>query len=468
MLVIMLLLGALLQPTLGHSCYYYVNRDPQGPRCDGRKGSTTTAFQKCVACATAALPKEPPSYVHCSPQLIGDACHDILPPSPSPAPPSPPEPSDLRLTLLTEAAAGSGAVCLDGSPGGYYFRQGQGTDASRFLLVFNGGGWCVGSTPEEGKKDCAERATGKLGSSKSWSSHLREDVHGMTNSNCTVNPAFCRWSVAYMYYCDGVSFSGDNSEPVEVPGGKVSPIFFRGKRLLDANLASLMQTKGLRAATHVVLSGHSAGGLATYLHADYVRAQLPSSLAFYAAVPDAGFFLDHAVYGSSSDFHFGDGMRLTWGLANASHSWSAQCVAAHSSRPSDCIFPQNFARYIETRMHVTQSQYDAWQLPNILRLGCDPPKGDCNASQLASFQQYRLDGMAALKAAGLYEARHGYGIWNDACIAHTQGYYGDYMDNTLWEVPSSSGMTLAHSLKTWLDSSLNVSVRRGGSTISVT
>ena len=65
------------------------------------------------------------------------------------------------------------------------------------------------------------------------------------------------------------------------------------RRVLDANIASLLQTKGLRDASAVVLSGHSAGGLATYHHADYVRASLPADLKFYAAVPDAGFFLDH-------------------------------------------------------------------------------------------------------------------------------------------------------------------------------
>jgi hypothetical protein len=41
------------------------------------------------------------------------------------------------------------------------------------------------------------------------------------------------------------------------------------------------------------------------------------------------------------------------------------------------------------------------------------------------------------------------GIWNDACLAHTQGYYGDYMDNTKFEVPAGSGMTLARSLADW-------------------
>lgn len=239
-----------------------------------------------------------------------------------------------------------------------------------------------------------------------------------------------------------------------MPGGKVSPIFFRGKRLLDANLASLLQTRGLRSATAVVLSGHSAGGLATYLHADYVRSQLPASLGFYAAVPDAGFFLDHARFGApnAGEKYFGQGMRITWALANASGSFNSKCVAAHRAAPSDCIFPQNFAQHISTPLHVTQSQYDAWQLPNVLGLGCTPPKGDCNASQLQAFQQYRVATMSALNASGLYKSRPGFGMFNDACITHTQGYYGDYMDNKKWEVPAGSGVTLAQSLKAWLDS----------------
>jgi hypothetical protein len=40
-------------------------------------------------------------------------------------------------------------------------------------------------------------------------------------------------------------------------------------------------------------------------------------------------------------------------------------------------------------------------------------------------------------------------VWNDACIAHTQGYYGNYYDNKEWEVPAGSGMTLAKSLAQW-------------------
>jgi len=52
-----------------------------------------------------------------------------------------------------------------------------------------------------------------------------------------------------------------------------------------------------------------------------------------------------------------------------------------------------------------------------------------------------------------YTTRAGYAVWNDACIAHTQGYYGDYMDNPAFEVPAGSGVTLAASLQCWLNAS---------------
>lgn len=453
-----LAVSASLRQQSRHSCYYFVNYDSGGPRCGGRPGISPHDFASCVACATAV--KEPAGFESCTPALIDAACHGIapVPPGPGPAPPGP-ESGALALTLLSEAAA-DGAVCLDGTAPGYYWRTGRGEDRNKFLLVLNGGGWCVGNTTSAAKLACAARATGALGSSKHWASVLHEDAHGMTSTNCTVNPAFCRWSVAYIYYCDGTSFSGDAVEPVVVPGGQVSPIYFRGKRVLDANLAHLNRTKGLGAADAVVLSGHSAGGLATYLHADHVRAQLPVSLAFYAAVPDAGFFLDHATTGG--EYHFGAEMRITWALANGSSSYNPRCVAVHSGIPSDCIFPQNFAQYLRAPLHVTQSQYDSWQLANILKLGCDPPKGDCSDAQMQSFQQYRRDEMTALNVSGLYRVRPGYAIFNDACIAHTQGYYGDYMDNKDWEVPAKSGLTLSRSLELWLSNALPSSGDRPG------
>jgi len=69
-------------------------------------------------------------------------------------------------------------------------------------------------------------------------------------------------------------------------------VYYRGARLLRAIMASLLAnaTVGLSSATDVVVSGCSAGGLSTFLHADEWAARLPA--AKVAAMPDSGFFLE--------------------------------------------------------------------------------------------------------------------------------------------------------------------------------
>ena len=88
----------------------------------------------------------------------------------------------------------------------------------------------------------------------------------------------------------GNSFSGNNDDAVVVDG---NPLYFRGRRNLDAALADISANYGYSKATKVLLSGCSAGGLSTFLHADYVNSLLPASVIQYGAAPISGFFLDH-------------------------------------------------------------------------------------------------------------------------------------------------------------------------------
>ena len=98
-------------------------------------------------------------------------------------------PELLLLRLLTDAASQRlGARCLDGSPGGYYFRRGVGSSASRFLLVLVGSGWCTSLD------SCGRRAATAIGGSATW----EREVHGygMANASSLANPDFFDWSVA--------------------------------------------------------------------------------------------------------------------------------------------------------------------------------------------------------------------------------------------------------------------------------
>lgn len=65
------------------------------------------------------------------------------------------------------------------------------------------------------------------------------------------------------------------------------PLHFRGLQIRKAVLEALM-TIGMKRASDVILTGCSAGGVATFIHADYVQSILPSGVK-YAAMADAGY-----------------------------------------------------------------------------------------------------------------------------------------------------------------------------------
>ncbi len=39
-----------------------------------------------------------------------------------------------------------GAACLDGTPAGLFYHMGSGANKNKFLLYFDGGGYCNGNT----------------------------------------------------------------------------------------------------------------------------------------------------------------------------------------------------------------------------------------------------------------------------------------------------------------------------------
>ena len=90
-------------------------------------------------------------------------------------------------------ALDQGAVCLDGSPYAYYFRQGTETD--KFIVHFEGGGWCYS------EEDCLGRSRTNLGSTATWPA--TKSIGGPASADCTVNPTFCKWNLVFLAYCDG-------------------------------------------------------------------------------------------------------------------------------------------------------------------------------------------------------------------------------------------------------------------------
>jgi hypothetical protein len=200
----------------------------------------------------------------------------------------------MDLVVIPEdVAEAAGAKCLDGSPPAFYYRaanvSADPSAVTKFVLYFKGGGWCFNESL------CAARAGGIIGSSaKLNKSQPTFSSLGPLDAVAAQNPEFANWHHVELWYCDGGSFSGDRTDPVTVDGKQV---WFRGRRNLDTILDFLGAEKfgDLSSATDVLLSGGSAGGLSSFLHADYIHARFDKSKSTvkFGVAPISGFFLKH-------------------------------------------------------------------------------------------------------------------------------------------------------------------------------
>ena len=338
---------------------------------------------------------------------------------------------DVYLFETVDLGAFPKAQCLDGTPAGLYFSAGSGSGVTKFVSHLQGGAWCGGVA------DCAGRAKGALGSSSEafwprnvscppgssggpWVCSFDGGNGGLFSSNATVNPLFHDANKVYFIYCDGASFAGMVDAPIDAGGNET--IYARGRYILDALFGTLAARHGLAGATDYVSNGNSAGGLATYLHADYI-ADLVHAVAPAAkvvAVPDSGFFMDVAAF---------DGTRALWQSFNSTFAFhnatgpgstNPACLAAKA--PADqwqCVMAPYLLPFIRTPMFVSQSFADSWQSGAVMGLPCLPGACTDNATEaavVAYLTGFRAQMVAQLAPVVFSAGQHGGYI--SSCYRH--------------------------------------------------
>ncbi|XP_047065413.1 pectin acetylesterase 5-like [Lolium rigidum] len=322
-------------------------------------------------------------------------------------------PETVELTFLTGAVE-KGAVCLDGTAPGYQLQRGSGSGSKSWLVHLEGGGWC--STLEE----CFDRGMSPLGSSNSMEPIQFTDA-GILDSDPELNPDFYNWNKVYVRYCDGASFSGDT----EARAQDGSTVYFRGLRIYEAVIDELME-KGLANATQALLTGCSAGGLATILHCDDFSAKFPRDVSV-KCLADAGFFIDvKDISGQSSFWSQYD--RLVR-LQNVREVLPKECLT--SKNPTECLFPAEIIKSIRTPMFILNSAYDSKQIrlnlapntsgPDNAWLSCRDNIQNCNSTQIEFLDEFRNTMVNELKV--VYDKK-GWGMFIDSCFTHCQTIYG--------------------------------------------
>lgn len=321
---------------------------------------------------------------------------------------------NMNLVLLLDAPNRFGARCLDGSPPAYYIRPG---DSTRFVIYFQGGGWCYD------QNDCLGRSTGSTGSSKHYPPTIG-DKGGIISPDMTKNPDFAKFTAVWVPYCDGGSFSGNLANPVTVSNKK---IWFRGRANMHAVVTDLIENYTLGTANEVLIDGGSAGGLTVLLHADFFRSLIPNVKVF-GAIGDAGWFrpdktMDHLKYTEK--------MHGMYQMINA--SVNEACVNANVNHSSDCIFAPVVFPHLTSDMFILEGSYDSWQLLNIMGFHCSTYHHDlhtCTAAQNASMLKYgvamRQSIRIALNSSDHHRARAG--AFVPACILHVESAFNEGND----------------------------------------
>ncbi|KAL9435418.1 hypothetical protein AB3S75_021650 [Citrus x aurantiifolia] len=342
------------------------------------------------------------------------------------------KPLMVPLTLI-QGADSKGAVCLDGTLPGYHIHRGSGSGANSWLIHLEGGGWC------NTIRNCVYRKTTRRGSAKFMEKQL--PFTGILSNKAEENPDFFNWNRVKLRYCDGASFSGDSQN-------EGAQLYFRGQRIWLTAMQDLM-AKGMQNADQALLSGCSAGGLASILHCDEFRDLFPKTTKV-KCLSDAGMFLD------AVDVSGGHTLRNLFAgvvsLQEVQKNLPSTCTSQLD--PTSCFFPQNLVANIKTPMFLLNAAYDAWQVqaslapptadPHGYWSDCKSDHAHCNSSQIQFFQDFRNQ---MLNAVEVFSKSNENGLFINSCFAHCQSERQDtwYADDS----PRIGDKGIAKSVGDW-------------------
>jgi hypothetical protein len=356
---------------------------------------------------------------------------------------------NLDLIILpNDTSIAHGAMCLDGSPPAIYMKSANLSDpsaANKWVLYFKGGGWCFDNV------SCAGRAKGLIGSSTQLQAKqptFGYEGGGPLGGDPASNPDFAHFNRVMLWYCDGGSFTGDRTEPLDFDGQK---LYFRGKRNLDAVLRYLRRDHNLNAATEILLAGGSAGGLSAYIHADYIRSTFAPSVKFRAS-PVSGFFLMHDTAQGVPDYP--TSMRNMFDMMNSTGGANQRCVtAAPAGQEWQCVFANASYAYTRTPIFPMNSAVDSYQMEAILQVpaGCasmaeakvpGPQFSNCTSTELAQVIAFEGDFIRDLQGSVTY-SRPGNGGFIESCMEHCAA------QGNRWNQIKQSGVTIQEAHSKW-------------------
>lgn len=311
------------------------------------------------------------------------------------------------------------------------------------MISFEGGGWCGSASGLNPSLDnCLARSKNDLGSSNAYPATLTQS-YGILSDN--INNEYRDWTIFHLKYCDGTGHQGYRKSPILY---KNTNLYFRGHNVTIAQLNSIDKASGLfSTATDVIITGQSAGGLATFLWTNYIVDRLPKTTKVWS-LPDSGIFLDSMNFATKQNSYkllFQNFMKLSNEEIDPP---TKECVAAYPQEQYKCLFAQYIHPFIKVPLFAIESAYDSWSVANILGLRCDVNASfaSCNQTEMSFIEEYHTNTTAVLKEIA---AKKENGYWSPSCSDHVYSTSTRLFDPA-FRIPAHSENSLIACISHWI------------------
>jgi hypothetical protein len=242
-------------------------------------------------------------------------------------------------------------------------------------------------------------------------------------------------------YCDGSFHQGSNFESLKY---KDAELFFRGADNFRSHMKYLLSNYKLASATKVVLTGSSAGGIATALWTNYVSSLLDDKNAM-VSIPDSAVFMN--VQSPETGLYNAEiGFKNLYKVANIDEKTPNEiCNRFKEGEEYKCFFMENLFTSLQGRILMIASQYDSEAIPTLLNINClkngatGKTLSGCNTTQIANIEQYRKIFLNFVTNFMHFSKNN---VWSIACSQHVYAVWGEFYDSPLQKIPESSGSTV--------------------------
>jgi len=279
------------------------------------------------------------------------------------------------------------ALCNDGSPAAYYFRQGHGNGTNRWIIRLQGGGWCYDQASCEARqKNSLYWTTSNVCPASLLDNETISGVghEGILSSDPVQNPHFYDANHVWMWYCSSDSHIGNRTAAESINGWN-----FLGKNIIKALVNHLLYTQNpsMLSATEILLTGDSAGGVATFNNVDFIGQLIAPTLpkVHYRAFVDCGWFLDIPAFGNDQFSFQGVARDL---FSNWNVMYDESCLENYGTGNEwKCFHAQYAWPFIETLTFWQEFQFDA---ANLGFDGVNPTFNSSMEQWSSAFQQDML------------------------------------------------------------------------------